>query len=129
MNSNSFSQKIAQYEWENRVLMVFTDDKDSKKFKEQIELLKNEKEGLEERKLIVFQVLPNFFNFNFEKRWNPSPSFHQKYNPEKADFKIILIGLDGGIKLHQNEILTTEKLFAIIDGMPIRKNELRNKKN
>jgi hypothetical protein len=35
--------------------------------------------------------------------------------------------LDGKIKLEQSTILSTEKLFTIIDGMPIRKREIRNK--
>ena len=37
----------------------------------------------------------------------------------------MLIGLDGGIKLEQIQILSAEKLFAIIDGMPMRKREIR----
>ena len=41
------------------------------------------------------------------------------------DLHQLLIGLDGGIKLRQNSILTKEKLFAIIDGMPMRRRELK----
>ena len=41
-------------------------------------------------------------------------------------FEISLIGLDGGIKLSQNEILTAEKLFGIIDQMPMRRIEVEN---
>ncbi|MDP5094209.1 MAG: DUF4174 domain-containing protein, partial [Polaribacter sp.] len=49
-----------------------------------------------------------------------------KYNPKNTPFKVMLIGLDGGIKLAQSTVLSKEKLFAIIDGMPMRKREIRN---
>jgi len=45
--------------------------------------------------------------------------------PKKDVFTIRLIGLDGGIKLEQNRVLSSEKLFTVIDGMPMRKNEIR----
>ncbi|MBG7611245.1 DUF4174 domain-containing protein [Polaribacter sp. BAL334] len=49
------------------------------------------------------------------------------FKPKKDVFTITLIGLDGGIKLEQNRVISSEKLFTIIDGMPIRKREIRNK--
>ena len=39
-------------------------------------------------------------------------------------FEVILIGLDGGEKLRQTKVLETDKLFAIIDGMPMRRSEI-----
>ena len=47
---------------------------------------------------------------------------------DKEDFEVILIGLDGGIKLQQTEVLKKEALFNIVDAMPMRRNEL-NRKN
>ena len=38
---------------------------------------------------------------------------------------MILIGLDGGIKLEQTTILKKKELFRIIDSMPMRMEELR----
>ena len=45
----------------------------------------------------------------------------------KTEFEVFLLGLDGGIKLRQQEIVKTEKLFSLIDGMPMRKAEIRRK--
>ena len=47
---------------------------------------------------------------------------------EKEDFEVILIGLDGGIKLQRTKILTKEDLFKITDSMPMRRDELTRKK-
>ena len=127
--TNSFSQKIEKNQEKNRVIMVFTDDKNAEVFEQQIQLLKNESDGLKERRLVVFQVLPNFFNFNFEKKWNHSPDLNHNFNPEKAKFKVILIGLDREIKLEQTDVLSIKKLFALVDEMPMRKIEMKNDKH
>lgn len=45
----------------------------------------------------------------------------------KNEFEVILIGLDGSIKLRQMEVLSKEDLIAIIDAMPMRKSEIKNR--
>ena len=45
---------------------------------------------------------------------------------QNNDFEVILIGLDGGIKLRQDQTLLKQDLFRIIDAMPMRRNEIRN---
>ncbi|WP_369680359.1 DUF4174 domain-containing protein [Winogradskyella luteola] len=50
---------------------------------------------------------------------------HQKHNPNDHEFKVVLIGLDGGMKLSQNNILTAENLFSKIDSMPLRNREIK----
>lgn len=45
---------------------------------------------------------------------------------ESNDFEIILIGLDGRIKLRQSQFLLDEDLLRIIDAMPMRRNEIKN---
>ncbi len=43
-----------------------------------------------------------------------------------TDFTVILVGKDGSEKLRSQNLLTTEKLFALIDSMPMRRGEMRN---
>ncbi|WP_445749653.1 DUF4174 domain-containing protein [Polaribacter sp.] len=115
--------------WKNRVLLIFTEDKNSTDYQQQISLLEKEIEELKERKLVVYSFTKTDFLVNFESTWRNSNELFTKFNPKKAKFKIWLIGLDGGIKLAQSTNLSTEKLFAIIDGMPMRKREIQNKTN
>ncbi|PQB06122.1 hypothetical protein BST83_02180 [Polaribacter filamentus] len=90
-------------------------------------MLKNKSTEFEERELKVFQALPNFFKSDSDENWSQSPDLYQKFNTEKTAFKIVLIGLDRGIKVSQTAILSVEKLFTIIDGMPMRQRELKLK--
>lgn len=48
---------------------------------------------------------------------------------KKSDFEVILIGLDGGVKLRQTEALETKKLFDLINSVPMRQAEMRKNDN
>ena len=122
----SFGQNMDKHQWENRVLLVFADDKNSEELKEQIQVFESNIKELKERKLVVYQILPTLFNFNFDESWQTTSKYYRKFNADKTKFKVILIGLDGGIKLEQKQVLSKEKLFSLIDGMPMRKREIRN---
>jgi hypothetical protein len=39
-------------------------------------------------------------------------------------FEVLLIGKDGGVKLRQQEPVGTDVLFAVIDAMPMRRQEM-----
>ena len=53
----------------------------------------------------------------------PSP-LRQGFQP--GGFKLVLVGKDGGVKLEQDAVLAPEELFAVIDRMPMRRNEMRD---
>ncbi len=43
-------------------------------------------------------------------------------------FSVVLIGKDGGEKLRRTTPLSPEELFAIVDAMPMRRDEMRERK-
>jgi hypothetical protein len=44
-------------------------------------------------------------------------------------FNVVLIGLDGGKKFNSNTVEEANMFFNLIDKMPMRRQELRNKRN
>ncbi len=125
----SFGQNIKKHQWENRVILIISDNKNTSEFQNQVQVLKDKSSELIDRKLVIYQIIEKSYSFNFDENWILSSKLYSKFNAKKNPFKIILTGLDGGIKLSQTEILSAKKLFAIIDGMPMRKRELiKNKK-
>ena len=60
--------------------------------------------------------------------WISSKQWYIEFKKTKKPIEIILIGLDGGVKLHQTKLLNLEKLFTLIDGMPMRKAEIKKNK-
>jgi hypothetical protein len=122
--SISFAQKLQKHQWNNRVLIVAA--KNQTLLQQQIELLNKDLKGLQERKLVIYKVLPEEFSEGIENEaWISNSKFYANHKKTEEDLEIILIGLDGGVKLRQTKLLTLEKLFALIDGMPMRKAELR----
>ena len=127
--SSMSSQSLSEYQWENRLVIIFTETKNSKDLREQLKELEGDIKGLEDRKVVILHALPKK-----QKKLLPEESDFQdselyKKKESKTDFEVILIGLDGGVKLRQNDILKTEKLYGLIDSMPMRQAEMRRNKN
>jgi hypothetical protein len=50
-----------------------------------------------------------------------------RYGIAADRFCILLIGKDGGVKLRSDEPVPAESLFALIDAMPMRRQEMRER--
>lgn len=125
------AQDLEKYRWEYRILLIKALDEDLAKYQEQLEELKQAPEGLKERKLIVYEIIENeFVSTDYTKGGSLNTGTISKefmddsFNP-KEQFEVILIGLDGGVKRRKTDVFTKEALYAIIDGMPMRRTELR----
>tara|TARA_R110001632_G_scaffold6324_1_gene25704 strand:+ start:45865 stop:46287 length:423 start_codon:yes stop_codon:yes gene_type:complete len=123
--SNSFTQELKEHLWKQRVLLVTSSD--SLLLKKQVAILLKELPGLTERKLIVYKVTPKMYFKGIKNNDSASlPSNYSQIKKTSESFEIILIGLDGSVKLRETKTLKPEKLFTLIDGMSIRRQELRN---
>lgn len=118
------SQSLSEYQWKNRLVVIFSD---SEELEKQLYEFKNETKAFQERKLLLIQVASGRSRILIPEicEWQDSKLYQDLKIEKKPDFEIILIGLDGGMKLRQQELLETKKLFDIIDSMPMRKAEMR----
>ncbi|MGB3588907.1 MAG: DUF4174 domain-containing protein [Tunicatimonas sp.] len=118
---------LNQYRWKKRILLLFTDTEESVIYKEQLQAFKKEKSGLNDRDLLIFKVLPQMVINPKGEVFGKEVALElrQKYETKSAKYTVVLIGKDGGQKLKQNSLLSTEKLFGTIDQMPMRRREMR----
>ncbi len=126
MNLESYTQDLSSYRWKNRLLLIEATSVDSKIYRKQMDEFKKSEKGLVERKLKIFSFFRDGFTEDFDATVKP---YSQKINQKFKGFEVQLIGLDGGVKLKKNTILKSENLFAMIDGMPMRRRELKAKRN
>jgi hypothetical protein len=120
------AQNLSQHLWKNRVILIFSEDNSA--FERQMLAFKANEKGMYERSLIVYHLKSDEYEQVMPKGdVQRSMNLFKKKNQANASFELILIGLDGGIKLRQKEFLSCEKLFAIIDSMPMRSSELKNR--
>ena len=111
------AQDLTQYTWENRLVLVETPEFHNEKALEQLTLLKQESPKFKKYRLLVVERS----NEGFRKSFGPV-TMHSLEDPI-TDFKIYLIGLDGGIKFKSTEVTEVQKFFDLISSMPMFKED------
>ncbi len=121
-------QDITRHQWKNRLLLVMGKEYSDVKLKEQLSALNNCIGGLTERKLLIYQVLPDKYKiskaYENEGTWHRSPVLYEQFSSADMPFEVLLIGLDGRVKLRKQDPLTCKDLWAVIDKMPMRQAEI-----
>lgn len=102
--------------WNLRPVLVFSPSGEHPDFLRQEELLAIDADGLAERDVRVVRVLGD-----------SDAALRARYRAPMEAFTVILIGKDGGEKLRSGEPVTTGELFALIDTMPMRQQEMRRR--
>ena len=125
MVSNLFAQELSDFQWENRLLVMYADSNERSSINDQQLVFQDTKDQLEERKLILF-------HFDGSTLTKIYPSVEQfKIEDIGIEFKhpyeSVLIGLDGGVKKRWKSVVSPEIIFDLIDSMPMRRAEIRNK--
>ena len=132
LGMKTYGQNLDNHKWKSRILIVKTLSSNSKKHNDQLKEFNNSDKEFKERKLVLYIInqdkfsLTNYTDSTLNYSGKVTKSLAENILTESEDFEIILIGLDGRIKLKQNEILLKEDLFSLIDSMPMRKNEMKN---
>lgn len=120
------SMDLEKYQWQNRLLLIFSPTAEA--YQEQLMQLNNKQEGLADRNMKIFHLI-NEGNAAVDGKPIPRAEVQrlaEKYNVNSGAFTVILIGKDGGEKLRQSNPLKLEKLFSVIDAMPMRQREMKN---
>ncbi|MEK6479935.1 DUF4174 domain-containing protein [Catalinimonas sp. 4WD22] len=129
MANPALSQEIqvpGSYHWKNRILLLFSSNQGDM-FQQQAEIFDAKRTGMKERDLVLFYIKHDTVEAPDGKKYEKKAAEQLRKQFQVADdaFSVILIGKDGTQKLKQEELLSTDKLFAIIDAMPMRKREMR----
>ncbi|MCP9199477.1 DUF4174 domain-containing protein [Gramella sp. GC03-9] len=129
MSQSIFSQSLDEYQWKNRLVLVFTEEAENTLLQKQVKLFKQKQEEFKERKLKLIHIIPGkqLELFPAQTAWQDSELFQQK--KKDSDFEIVLIGLDGGAKFRETKIVQPKEIFDLIDSMPMRQPEMRRKNN
>ena len=112
--------------WEKRVLLTFAPNRRHAEFRQQAALLGAVDAGLAERDMTLIRV---FADGEVVIEGNAHPdsasSFYRRFSVVKDEFRVILVGKDGTVKLDRAHAVTAGDLFALIDAMPMRRLEMQ----
>ncbi len=112
--SPSFAAKT--FQWKQRLLLVFAPGADHPAVGEQMALWKDAGPEASDRDLL---------SFLWKGAAELPAAAKQKYDIDPNKFTVLLIGKDGGVKQRSYEPAGPDRLFALIDSMPMRRDEMR----
>lgn len=114
---------LAQHRWKDRLLVLFAPSPDDPRLVRQERALRAETRALRERDLVRIVVLPHA---TAPKGYDPA-ALRRAYRVRPGDFRVLLVGKDGGVKRSSAVPLPLRSLFEQIDAMPMRKEEVRKR--
>ncbi|MEM9000927.1 MAG: DUF4174 domain-containing protein [Bacteroidota bacterium] len=113
------AQEFKKFQWKKRIVLLLFDSNTKAQATKQLKLLETQSTQLEDRDIVVIG------HHNTGKKndlhYVRSLDIAKNYNG------LVVLGKDGQVKMMKEFIVPPEKIFALIDGMPMRKMEMREK--
>lgn len=125
MKQNASAEPLDSYRWKNRLIIASVASDEARA--QTAAALAANRAKLEERDLKVIDVssgparIPGTLRLDSRR----SSALRERLKLTDAETVLVLIGKDGGEKARQREALQLARWFALIDGMPMRRDEMR----
>jgi hypothetical protein len=120
---------LAELRWKNRILVMFAVDTADPKLMMANESLEASVCELADRDMVIGVVLERG-----QSRMGAAPidsrtadQIRSRLRVKGAGFAAVLVGKDGGVKARYRTAPPLEEVFALIDGMPMRRAEQRQR--
>lgn len=120
------SDPAGEWAWKYRVLVVFAPDGEDAALLDQREQLTGLDREIAERHMSVIEVVSGEATTLQGAKLDISGSDMVRYvRKQNAQFEVLLLGKDTGIKLRSFVPVTANEIFSLIDTMPMRRQEMR----
>lgn len=108
--------------------MIFTPSPNFPAYQKLAQNLKKQRDGVMDRDLIVFHLRGDGQSRVGEAvvRSQDAESLRRRFRVTADEFRVVLIGKDGTVKLSES-VVELPDIFALIDSMPMRQREMREK--
>ena len=117
---------LANYRWKNRLILLFSSQANNPLYRQQVDLLRADQPGLDDRNLLIFSVLSDrVVSQKAIERADRAAELRERYRVDENSFTFVLIGKDGSEKMRSDTLVTRDELHALIDAMPMRREEMR----
>ena len=117
------AQELAEFRWKNRVLLIIDTNNNLPVRDLQVNKFVSRNDEMEERDLVLLVCTG--------KEVLDKDGLKTDIDPDKISYGefqgVILIGKDGGVKLRKKFIAEPKEIFDLIDQMPMRRAEMKNR--
>ena len=119
------AQLMPELIWEKRVLVVFSPADDHVEYRRQRDLFDAVEGGLRERDMTIVEAFADSrLAIDGKTQASAGRSFYDRFGVDRREFRVVLVGKDGSVKLERNHAVDSTDLFALIDSMPMRRYEM-----
>ena len=116
-------EDVEELKWKNRIILIWSEDEELI-----AQSLNDSVSAIDDRDIVWFVLNGAEVTSNYPGKISGKFAVNTASKYSSGDATVILIGKDGGVKRTANT-LALDTLFATIDAMPMRINEIEEKKN
>lgn len=117
---------LARFEWTHRPLLVFAPEA----IDPRVEILRNRFAirhcAMRERDMVVGLMVEDGASRMDGAQLSPATvrAMRERFDVSDGMFVVVLVGKDGGEKLRETDLPDLDQIFDLIDGMPMRREEM-----
>lgn len=120
-------EDLADYQWKSRIILLKESHLESDWLQAQIKRLQSEIDELNERQLLVF-IISDTSVYDIEQNEIDLSAERITNQYGLSSFQgLVLIGKDGSAKLKEAFVVNPKTIFELIDSMPMRQAEIKNR--
>ena len=122
---------LTSYRWQQRLLLVFAAQPSDPDFMVFAQSLSASRDAVQDRDLVLGRLFEQGPSHLGERSLLPedAQSLRHRFAIRPTTFTVVLIGKDGGVKMVRQGRVDLEAIFARIDAMPMRRQEMRDREN
>ena len=120
---------LSQYRWQNRLLLVFSESAENPEVEKANQALDDATCELTDRDMVIGWLFSEGESRIGVKSLQPESvaELRQRLRISPHEFQAVLIGKDGGVKARYEQAPALSEVFDLIDGMPMRRREQRER--
>jgi hypothetical protein len=116
------------YRGRKRPVVIFSPSDSHPNFVRQKNAMNGNRIGVSDRDMVVIYVVGNSLSTDFGSSPRLSAAgMRSRYRVPESQFRVLLLGKDGDIKRDSLTAVPLPELFAEIDRMPMRRDEVRRR--
>lgn len=119
------AEPLSAYSWSHRPVLVFAPSVADARLVDQLAQFNGRGAGLAEREMPVVVIVDDAVTIDGAASALNAGEIRTAYAVAGGAFEVLLIGKDTGVKLRAAAPVTPERLFDLVDAMPMRQREMR----
>ncbi len=118
-----------EFKWKNRIIFVFAESFEDQDYKKQLDHIEKHRDGYKDRDLVILKIIgDSIIDAEPQHLDNLQASeLRAAFGIKPQQFRSLLLGKDGGVKINSRYPISACDLFNLIDRMPMRRQEIKAK--